>query len=76
MGYDVCHIQHDENSYTHKDLEMELVKHYFSNRNTINMFAGPEENALSFQEMVLAAYRYHNAEIGYKIHEEKEIAEL
>ncbi|BBB92470.1 MAG TPA: DUF488 domain-containing protein [Methylomusa anaerophila] len=76
MGYDVYHIQHDENSYTHKDLELELVKHYFPNRNAINMFVGAEENALSFQEMVLAAYRYHNAEIGYKIHEETETVHL
>lgn len=76
MGYDVCHIQHDENSYTHKDLELELVKNYFPNRNAINMFAGSEENALSFQEMVLVAYRYHNAEIGYKIQEEKETVHL
>ena len=76
MGYEICHIQHDGNSYTHADLEMELIKHYFPNRNEINLFAGPEEDALSLREMVLAAYRYRNVEIGYKIHEEKETAQL
>ncbi|WP_371366125.1 hypothetical protein SRRS_06150 [Sporomusa rhizae] len=68
IGYDICHIQHDADSCTQQDLELELVKHYFPNRNAINMFTGPEEDSLSFREMVLAAYRYRNAEIGYQLH--------
>ena len=63
-GHEVFHILPNGETVTQKDVEKELVDHYFPDREQGSFF---NEDNLTEEEYVEEAYRLRNDEIGFKL---------
>lgn len=64
-GCEVIHLLPDSKKCTQDDINNALLDKFFPNRDQLSMFGDTNED-----ELIKAAYRKRNAEIGYNMYEE------
>jgi hypothetical protein len=63
MGYEIQHILKDSTLASHGEMEAELLKKYAKKLPQPSLF----EPEITEKDQRLAAYRLHNAEVGWSV---------